>query len=169
MYQHVGNNSQPNVPSTTCITSPARGVVQSQRSQAPLAAQPSGDLNLHAEIRAVLELYEAHSHKIYFSGPLVRRCEPNSYRQTRGVSDEQWVEAWAQLGGTCLSIWILKEIEAASKQGREVPPSYTNVTDSVRFHWRIRFLSGYFFLKLFFIVYTNSRISNYSSDTSVSS
>lgn len=84
---------------------------------------------LHPEIRSVVQLTIAHAHKIYFSGPLVRRFErqPDGHKPTK---DEGWTEVWAQLGGTTLSVWDMKEIQEASKQGREVPPSYINVTDA---------------------------------------
>jgi CCR4-NOT transcriptional complex subunit CAF120 len=94
---------------------------------APQAPAPS---SLHPEIRSVVQLTVAHAHKVYFSGPLVRRFE----RQPDGQKphkDEGWIEVWAQLGGTTLSVWDMKEIQEASKQGREVPPSYINVTDAV--------------------------------------
>ncbi|KAF8515417.1 hypothetical protein BU17DRAFT_9547, partial [Hysterangium stoloniferum] len=80
------------------------------------------------EIKSVIDLVLAHAHKIYFSGPLVRRVE----RQPDGskpVRDDGWVEVWAQLGGTTLSVWDMKAIEEASKRGDEVPPSYINITD----------------------------------------
>ena len=83
------------------------------------------------EIRSVVDLALAHAHKIYYSGPLVRRMErlPDGNRPVR---DEGWVEVFAQLGGTTLSVWDQKAIDEASKRGEEVPPSYINVTDSVR-------------------------------------
>lgn len=83
------------------------------------------------EIKSVVDLSLAHAHKIYFSGPLVRRVErlPDGNKPGR---DAGWVDVWAQLGGTTLSVWDMKAIEEASKRGEEVPPSYINVTDSVR-------------------------------------
>lgn len=64
------------------------------------------------------------------SGPLVRRVErlPDGHHP---IKDEGWRNVWAQLGGTTLSIWDMKEIDEASKQGKEVPPTYINVTDAV--------------------------------------
>jgi len=106
------------------------------QQQAPVTRSASIDgqtpapLHLHPEIRSLVQLINAHAHKIYFSGPLMRRFE----RQPDGQKphkDEGWTEVWAQLGGTNLSIWDMKEIQEASKQGREVPPSYINVTDAV--------------------------------------
>ena len=101
--------------------------VSSQQAQGQAQGQPAP---LHPEIRSVVQLTIAHAHKIYFSGPLVRRIE----RQPDGQKphkDEGWTEIWAQLGGTTLSVWDMKEIQEASKQGKEVPPSYVNVTDAV--------------------------------------
>jgi CCR4-NOT transcriptional complex subunit CAF120 len=100
----------------------------------PTAPSPStgqAPAPLHPEIRSVVQLTIAHAHKIYFSGPLVRRIERQADGQ-RPTKDEGWVDVWAQLGGTTLSVWDMKEIQEASKQGREVPPTYVNVMDAVR-------------------------------------
>jgi CCR4-NOT transcriptional complex subunit CAF120 len=86
---------------------------------------------LHPEIRSIVQLNIAHAHKIYFSGPLVRRIERQPDGQ-RPAKDEGWTDVWGQLGGTTLSIWDMKQIEEASKQGKEVPPTYVNITDAVR-------------------------------------
>lgn len=47
------------------------------------------------------------------------------------AKDEGWTEVWAQLGGTTLSVWDMKKIAEANKQGREIPPAYINMTDAV--------------------------------------
>ncbi|KAF8263900.1 hypothetical protein EI94DRAFT_1703672 [Lactarius quietus] len=54
-----------------------------------------------------------------FRGPLVRRIErlPDGHQP---MKDEDWRDV----------IWDMKEIEEASKQGKEVPPTYINVTDA---------------------------------------
>ncbi|KAJ7773402.1 hypothetical protein B0H16DRAFT_1672944 [Mycena metata] len=88
-----------------------------QPDLAPAAAPP-----LHPEIRSVVQLTTAHARKIYFSGPLVHGQKP--------TKDEGWTEVWAQLGGTTLSIWDMKQIQEASQQGKEVPPTYVNMTDA---------------------------------------
>ncbi|KAI9461676.1 hypothetical protein BJY52DRAFT_1203440 [Lactarius psammicola] len=84
---------------------------------------------LHPEIRSVVSLTHVHAHKVYMSGPLIRRIErlPDGHQP---IKDEDWRDVWAQLGGTTLSIWDMKEIDEASKQGKEVPPTYINVTDA---------------------------------------
>jgi len=114
-----------------------QAVPQPQGSPQPPSQQQAPPQNppptqqLHPEIRSVVQLNHAHAHKVYFSGPLLRKLEHNTDGQ-KPIKDEGWTEIWAQLGGTTLSVWDMKEIEAASKQGREVPPSYINITDAVR-------------------------------------
>lgn len=94
-------------------------------------SQPPPTQQLHPEIRSVVQLNHAHAHKVYFSGPLTRKIEANP-DGSKPAKDDGFIEIWAQLGGTTLSVWDMKEIQAANKQGKEVPPSYLNVTDSVR-------------------------------------
>jgi hypothetical protein len=105
--------------------------------------QPPPTQQLHPEIRSVVQLNHAHAHKVYISGPLVRKLEFTPDGQ-KPIKDEGWTEIWAQLGGTTLSVWDMKEIEAASKQGKEVPPSYINVTDAVRISFFTSFPCTYF-------------------------
>lgn len=102
---------------------------RSQTNPAPASA-PAPIPPLHPEIRSVVQLTLAHAHKVYFSGPLVRRIErqPDGQKPTK---DDGWREVWAQLGGTTLSVWDMEEIREASKQGKQVPPAYINVTDAV--------------------------------------
>lgn len=93
------------------------------------APQPQ-PAQLHPEIRSVVQLTLAHAHKVYFSGPLIRRIErqPDGHKPAK---DDGWKEVWAQLGGTTLSVWDMSEIQEASKQGKQVPPAYINITDAV--------------------------------------
>lgn len=95
---------------------------------------------IQREIKSVVDLALAHAHKIYYSGPLVRRIErlPDGHKPAR---DEGWVDVWAQLGGTTLSVWDMKAIEEANKRGEEVPPSYINITDCVSIYYFPRVIS----------------------------
>lgn len=94
--------------------------------------------SLHPEIRSVVSLTILHAQKIYYSGPLIRRIErqPDGHKP---VKDDGWTEVWAQLGGTTLSIWDMAEIQEANRQGKEVPPTYVNVTDAVRIAFSLSF------------------------------
>ncbi|KAG5651366.1 hypothetical protein H0H81_008935 [Sphagnurus paluster] len=105
------------------------GNMQSEPQPQPQPQVPAAPPPLHPEIRSVVQLTAAHAHKIYFSGPLVRRIERQADGQ-RPVKDEGWCDVWAQLGGTTLSIWDMAQIQEASKQGKEVPPTYVNTTDA---------------------------------------
>ncbi|KAF8632220.1 hypothetical protein AX15_001978 [Amanita polypyramis BW_CC] len=113
--QHPESQSQPQV-----------SLVSPVRQQSTGGAQQS---QLHPEIRSLVHLNTAHGYKVYYSGPLVRKIErlPDGQRPAK---DEGWVDIWAQLGGTTLSIWDMKQVQEASKQGREVPPTYINTTDA---------------------------------------
>lgn len=106
------------------------GQMQRQIQRLQLVPQTVPQLpppSLHPEIQ---ELNRAHAHKVYHSGPLICRFE----RLPDGSSpkkDEGWTDIWAQLGGTTLSTWNLKDCQEASEQGREIPPSYIDITDAV--------------------------------------
>jgi CCR4-NOT transcriptional complex subunit CAF120 len=113
---------QPSSPSTSALD---------RSPSVPAQSQP---VQLHPEIRSVVTLTHAHAHKVYMSGPLIRRVErlPDGHHP---IKDEGWQDVWAQLGGTTLCIWDRKEIDEASKQGKEVPPTYINVTDAVSLYF----------------------------------
>ncbi|KAG2340692.1 hypothetical protein BDR05DRAFT_889329, partial [Suillus weaverae] len=72
--------------------------------------------------RSIVQLTVAHARKVYSSGPLVKRVQHQSDGQR--PKDDGWVDVWAQLSGTTLSIWDMKEIEEANKKGLEVPSTY---------------------------------------------
>ncbi|OCH95342.1 hypothetical protein OBBRIDRAFT_788219 [Obba rivulosa] len=115
--------------------SPTRGASPQPEPSSPKLSRSMSSVphtpaaQLHPEIRSVVQLTMAHAHKVYFSGPLVRKIErqPDGQRPTKG---EDWRDVWAQLGGTTLSVWDMQEIEEASKQGKQVPPAYLNVMDA---------------------------------------
>jgi CCR4-NOT transcriptional complex subunit CAF120 len=104
----------------------------------PIPDGRSGDI--HPEIQQVVGLTLAHSSKIYCSGPLIRRIEKHPDGSLN--KDARWVEVWAQLGGTTLSIWEMEAIKKASAEGREEPPTYVNVTDSVSSMFSIPYLKA---------------------------
>ncbi|KIY43964.1 hypothetical protein FISHEDRAFT_8564, partial [Fistulina hepatica ATCC 64428] len=84
---------------------------------------------LHAEIKSAVMLTVAHAHKTYFSSQLLRRVERNPDGHPP-AKDDGWVEVWAQLDGTTLSIWDMEQVRTASQQGKQAPPTYVNVTDA---------------------------------------
>jgi CCR4-NOT transcriptional complex subunit CAF120 len=100
---------------------------------------PTNEAPLHPEIRSVVSLVVAHTRKIYFSGPLVYKFDRNP-DGSKPYKDDGWREVWAELSGATLSIWDMGEVKIASQQGKEVPPSYVNITEAVRllFHLHLR-------------------------------
>lgn len=127
----LANGSSGNDASGAPTMGSARQQPQQQAIQVVPTAGGSTSRQLHPEIRSVVALSTAQAHKIYFSGPLVKHVERHSDGRIVG-KDEPWREVWAQLGGTTLSVWDMKEIEEANKRGAEVPPTYLNITDAVR-------------------------------------
>ena len=123
--------------------------LQSQRARGHSGSGPGGSLQrrttlaiappprisagktLHPEIEQVVALTLAHSSKIYCSGPLIRKIERQSDGQAAKPHESGWSDVWAQLGGTTMSVWDMQAINKASQEGKEVPPTYLNVTDSV--------------------------------------
>ena len=110
---------------------PQTGLTRTLSMQETSKSPASNPNPVHPEIRSLVQLDAAHRRKIYYSGPLIRKLERQADGQ-KPHKDDGWVEIWAQLGGTILSIWDMKETREASLQGKEVPPSYINVTDAVR-------------------------------------
>jgi len=91
----------------------------------------SAGKTLHPEIEQVVALTLAHSSKIYCSGALARKIERQSDGSPAKLHEAGWSDVWAQLGGTTMSVWDMEAINKASQEGKEVPPTYLNVTDSV--------------------------------------
>lgn len=111
---------------------PGGGSLQ-RRTTLAVAPPPriSAGKTLHPEIEQVVALTLAHSSKIYCSGPLIRKIERQSDGQAAKPHEADWSDVWAQLGGTTMSVWDMQAINKASQEGKEVPPTYLNVTDSV--------------------------------------
>ena len=111
------------------------GVGGSLQRRTTLAVAPppqiSAGKTLHPEIEQVVALTLAHSSKIYCSGPLTRKIERQSDGNAVKPHEAGWSDVWAQLGGTTMSVWDMQAINKASQEGKEVPPTYLNVTDSV--------------------------------------
>lgn len=85
------------------------------------------------DLRNALALQDAQGRKTYMEGYLLRRDEQGADGKPLHVGDERrrWNLCFVQLGGTVLSIWSVQQMEDAAREGREVPPAYINVTDSV--------------------------------------
>ena len=104
-------------------------------------SSPADDPPLNPEIRSIVSLSLAHREKTYFSGPLIYKLDRNP-DGNKPHKDGGWREVWAQLSGTTLSIWDMEEVKVANQQGREVPPSYINITEAVRSSFQLHYPYG---------------------------
>jgi len=123
----LGGNAYSNNRPSSPNGSVANSIAVSTRS-------PSQPLTFKSQdLRAALALQEAQSAKIYMEGYLSKRDECGSDGKPLHPNDEKrrWNLCFVQLSGTVMSIWSVKEMDKAAKEGREVPPSYINITDSV--------------------------------------
>ena len=89
------------------------------RTMAPISS--STDEALYPEFRSIVSLVTAHTHKVYFSGPV-------SYVETWDVD---YQDVWAQLSGTTLSFRAMND---------RTHPWYENITDLVRPPFHLHYL-----------------------------
>ncbi|CAO1619269.1 unnamed protein product [Jaminaea pallidilutea] len=84
------------------------------------------------ELRSALFLQDAQQRKMYMEGYLSRRDALGADGKPLHPNDPKkaWHLCFVQLSGTVLSVWSVQQMEQAAREGREVPPSYVNVTDS---------------------------------------
>ncbi|KAL9933447.1 hypothetical protein V8E36_007623 [Tilletia maclaganii] len=84
------------------------------------------------DLRDALALHDAHTRKVYMEGYLSRRDELNPQGKALHPGDDRsrWTLCFLQLCGTVLSVWSVAEMTKAAAEGREVPPSYIDITDA---------------------------------------
>jgi len=85
-----------------------------------------------ADLRNALALQDALQYKLYMEGYLLVRhvLAVDGQPAHRTETSQGWCECFVQLCGTTLSIWELDKLNAAAAEGREVPPSFVNITDA---------------------------------------
>ncbi|WFD29936.1 hypothetical protein MSPP1_000950 [Malassezia sp. CBS 17886] len=86
-----------------------------------------------ADLRSALHLQEAQKSKLYMEGYLLVRhaFSVDGQPDNRAEHFRSWTECFVQLNGTVLSIWDAHALRMAEAEGREVPPSFINITDAV--------------------------------------
>ena len=106
--------------------SPQGSTTRSIRPSAPHLTFKSQDL------RSALSLQDAQQKKLYMEGYLLKRDDLGTDGKPLHGADEKrrWTECFVQLSGTVLSLWNVDQMEQAAREGREVPPTYINITDS---------------------------------------
>lgn len=85
------------------------------------------------DLRSALHLHAAHTQKQYMEGYLLVRHALAVDGQPDHRSDHfgTWTECYVQLRGTVLSMWDARALDEAATSGREVPPTFVNVTDAL--------------------------------------
>ncbi|KAI2788966.1 hypothetical protein POX_e06991 [Penicillium oxalicum] len=78
------------------------------------------------ELSPIFSFLNVHTNKVYQEGYFLKLNDQDS--QGRPCVDRQWVECYAQLVGTVLSLWEAAALDAAG--GEEVPATYINLADA---------------------------------------
>ncbi|KAJ5807811.1 hypothetical protein N7474_009080 [Penicillium riverlandense] len=79
-----------------------------------------------AELAPIFSYINTHTNKVYHEGYFLKLNDLDSHG--RPCADRQWLECYAQLVGTVLSLWDAAALDAAG--GEEVPPTFINLTDA---------------------------------------
>ncbi|KAJ5483900.1 hypothetical protein N7539_005696 [Penicillium diatomitis] len=78
------------------------------------------------ELSPIFSFLNIHTSKVYQEGYFLKLNDQDSHG--RPCVDRQWVECYAQLVGTVLSLWVAAALDAAG--GEEVPATYINLADA---------------------------------------
>ncbi|GAD94382.1 PH domain protein [Paecilomyces variotii No. 5] len=79
------------------------------------------------ELFPIFTFLNSHSNKLYQEGYFLKLNDLDSHG--RPCPDRQWVEYFAQLIGTVLSLWDASALDAAGEDG-EVAPTFINLADA---------------------------------------
>ncbi|KAJ5791841.1 uncharacterized protein N7518_008852 [Penicillium psychrosexuale] len=78
------------------------------------------------ELSPIFSFLNIHTNKLYHEGYFLKLNDLDSHGRPSG--DRQWVECYAQLVGTVLSLWDGAALDAAG--GEEVPATFINLADA---------------------------------------
>ncbi|KAL4913919.1 hypothetical protein BDW62DRAFT_155557 [Aspergillus aurantiobrunneus] len=81
-----------------------------------------------AELQRIFSYMNSHANKLYYEGYFLKLNDLDT--SGRPCADRQWVECYAQLVGTVLSLWDAAALDAAGDAAAEVPPTFVNLTDA---------------------------------------
>ncbi|KAJ5170158.1 uncharacterized protein N7500_002941, partial [Penicillium coprophilum] len=93
-------------------------------SRNPPLMQQEGDTP--PELSPIFSFLNIHTNKVYHEGYFLKLNDQDSHGRPCG--DRQWVECYAQLVGTVLSLWDGAALDAAG--GEEVPATFINLADA---------------------------------------
>ncbi|KAL7274012.1 hypothetical protein RUND412_003114 [Rhizina undulata] len=114
-------NPPPASRSTRSVSSRPRSIIQ--HSQPPLIDVAQDTL---PELQPIFTYLYDHSKKLYVEGYFLKLTDLNP--DGKPSPDRSWVECFAQLVGTVLSLWDAAELDAG--QDKEVVPTFLNLTDA---------------------------------------
>ncbi|KAL4881335.1 hypothetical protein BJY04DRAFT_189644 [Aspergillus karnatakaensis] len=80
-----------------------------------------------AELQRIFAYMNSHTNKLYYEGYFLKLNDLDT--NGRPCADRQWVECYAQLVGTVLSLWDAAALDAAG-DANEVPPTFINLADA---------------------------------------
>ncbi|GES60339.1 PH domain protein [Aspergillus terreus] len=79
------------------------------------------------ELQPIFGYLNSHANKLYHEGYFLKLNDLDIHG--RPCADRQWVECYAQLVGTALSLWDAAALDAAGEEA-EVPPTFINLADA---------------------------------------
>ncbi|EFP82606.1 uncharacterized protein PGTG_08802 [Puccinia graminis f. sp. tritici CRL 75-36-700-3] len=94
-------------------------------------SQPTGTgLTPTHDLERLIDLFRLP--KFYYEGFIFRRTILLSDGAPPKRTDQNalWAKYYVQIAGTTMSCWDAAEIEMAAQEGRQVAPTYTNITDA---------------------------------------
>ena len=79
------------------------------------------------ELQPIFSFLNSHSNKLYQEGYFLKLHDLDS--RGRPSTERSWIECFAQLVGTVLSLWDAAALDAAGQDG-EVVPTFVNLSDA---------------------------------------
>jgi len=79
------------------------------------------------ELQPIFSFLNSHSNKLYQEGYFLKLHDLDS--RGRPSAERSWIECFAQLVGTVLSLWDAAALDAAGQDG-EVVPTFVNLSDA---------------------------------------
>ncbi|PYH96407.1 hypothetical protein BO71DRAFT_179405 [Aspergillus ellipticus CBS 707.79] len=79
------------------------------------------------ELQPIFGYLNSHANKLYHEGYFLKLNDLDTHG--RPCPDRQWVECYAQLVGTALSLWDAAALDAA-EEGEDVRPTFINLADA---------------------------------------
>ncbi|KAK3075070.1 hypothetical protein LTR53_001968 [Teratosphaeriaceae sp. CCFEE 6253] len=127
--------NSPHAPSTPTFNTPSRARADSRANTRPNSMiqtyqPPQMDLlaaDTPPELQPIFSFLNSHSNKLYQEGYFLKLHDLDS--RGRPSAERAWIECFAQLVGTVLSLWDAAALDAAGEDG-EVVPTFVNLSDA---------------------------------------